>query len=109
MCTCVRPCGSDPGCPAQVRRFVKYNLGEGMEKKKSDFAAEVAQQTQAKAAPVAVAPPAAAAAPKVEEKKKPAVEVGSFKYKSSNLNIKCNGRWVACRWLRERSEGKRWH
>ena len=45
---------------SQVRRFVKYNLGEGLEKKSSDFAAEVAQQTQAKAA---------APAPKKEEKK----------------------------------------
>jgi len=44
----------------QVRRFVKYNLGEGLEKKSNDFAAEVAQQTQAKAA---------APAPKKEEKK----------------------------------------
>jgi elongation factor Ts len=40
---------------------VKYNLGEGLEKKSNDFAAEVAQQTQAKAA--------APAPPKKEEKK----------------------------------------
>lgn len=33
----------------QVRRFVKFNLGEGLEKRSNDFAAEVAQQTQAKA------------------------------------------------------------
>ena len=33
-----------------MRRFVKYRLGEGLEKKSNDFAAEVAQQTQAKAA-----------------------------------------------------------
>eukprot|EP00879_Flechtneria_rotunda_P012753 GHRR01013317.1.p1 GENE.GHRR01013317.1~~GHRR01013317.1.p1 ORF type:complete len:992 (+),score=471.36 GHRR01013317.1:234-3209(+) len=39
----------------RVRRFVKYNLGEGLERKSTDFAAEVAQQTQAKkeAAPAA--------------------------------------------------------
>ncbi|KAK9804532.1 hypothetical protein WJX73_005435 [Symbiochloris irregularis] len=30
----------------QVRRFVRYNLGEGLEKKSQDFAAEVAAQTQ---------------------------------------------------------------
>jgi len=32
----------------QVRRFVRYNLGEGLEKKSQDFAAEVAAQTAAK-------------------------------------------------------------
>jgi len=31
----------------QFRRFVKYNLGEGIEKKVSDLAAEVAEQTAA--------------------------------------------------------------
>ena len=29
----------------QIRRFVRYNLGEGIEKKTEDFAAEVAAQT----------------------------------------------------------------
>lgn len=29
----------------QVRRFVRFNLGEGIEKKTVDFAAEVAAQT----------------------------------------------------------------
>ena len=47
---------------AQVRRFVKYNLGEGLEKKANDFAAEVAQQTQKKEA--APAKPAAKEQPK---------------------------------------------
>jgi elongation factor Ts len=28
----------------KIRRFVRFELGEGLEKKKSDFAAEVAQQ-----------------------------------------------------------------
>jgi elongation factor Ts len=28
----------------KVRRFVRYELGEGLEKKKEDFAAEVAKQ-----------------------------------------------------------------
>ncbi|PNW75255.1 hypothetical protein CHLRE_12g519180v5 [Chlamydomonas reinhardtii] len=46
----------------KIRRFIKYRLGEGLEKKANDFAAEVAQQTQAKAA--------APAAPKKEEPKK---------------------------------------
>jgi elongation factor Ts len=46
----------------QVRRFVKFNLGEGLEKKSNDFAAEVAQQTQKKEA--APAKPAAKEQPK---------------------------------------------
>ena len=32
----------------KVKRFVKYNLGEGLDKKNQDFAAEVAAQTVAK-------------------------------------------------------------
>lgn len=37
----------------KVKRFVRYNLGEGLEKKNQDFAAEVAAQTAPKAtAPV---------------------------------------------------------
>ncbi|KAL2929103.1 Elongation factor Ts [Bienertia sinuspersici] len=35
----------------KVNRFVKYNLGEGLEKKSQDFAAEVAAQTAAKSDP----------------------------------------------------------
>eukprot|EP01018_Ginkgo_biloba_P002323 Gb_29672 [translate_table: standard] len=35
----------------QVRRFVRYNLGEGLEKKNQDFAAEVVAQTAAKKSP----------------------------------------------------------
>ncbi|EMS52112.1 Elongation factor Ts [Triticum urartu] len=37
----------------KVRRFVRYNLGEGLEKKSQDFAAEVAAQTAAKPPPAA--------------------------------------------------------
>ena len=33
----------------QVRRYTRYTLGEGIEKKVSDFAAEVAAQTGGKA------------------------------------------------------------
>lgn len=29
----------------QIRRFTRFNLGEGMEKRSDDFAAEVAAQT----------------------------------------------------------------
>lgn len=35
----------------KVKRFVRYNLGEGLEKKSQDFAAEVAAQTAAKSSP----------------------------------------------------------
>lgn len=35
----------------KVKRFVRYNLGEGLEKKNQDFAAEVAAQTAAKPSP----------------------------------------------------------
>lgn len=61
----------------KVRRFVRYNLGEGLEKKSQDFAAEVAAQTAAK-------PPAAA--PQKDDKpeesaetaeKKPAVAISA--------------------------------
>ena len=39
------PCRSVCGVAAQVRRFSRYVLGEGMEKRSTDFAAEVAAQT----------------------------------------------------------------
>lgn len=38
----------------KVRRFVRYNLGEGLEKKSQDFAAEVAAQTAARSSAPAV-------------------------------------------------------
>jgi elongation factor Ts len=44
----------------QIRRFVRFVLGEGIEKEETDFAAEVAAQTQAKVdTPPAPAEPAA--------------------------------------------------
>ncbi|CAI0390099.1 unnamed protein product [Linum tenue] len=49
----------------KVKRFVRYNLGEGLEKKSQDFAAEVAAQTAAKSAP---APPKDQPAAATEEK-----------------------------------------
>ncbi|KAK9697704.1 hypothetical protein RND81_08G054900 [Saponaria officinalis] len=45
----------------KVKRFVRYNLGEGLEKKSQDFAAEVAAQTSVKSAPAPVKEPSAAA------------------------------------------------
>ncbi|KAI8466751.1 MAG: hypothetical protein J3K34DRAFT_53980 [Monoraphidium minutum] len=62
----------------QVRRFTKFRLGEGLEKKANDFAAEVAQQTQAKAEP---AKPKAEK-PKEKEEKKPAVAVSAGEVKA---------------------------
>lgn len=53
----------------KVKRFVRFNLGEGLEKKSQDFAAEVAAQTAAKtvAAP-AKEEPAAVEAKETDEK-----------------------------------------
>eukprot|EP00877_Chromochloris_zofingiensis_P012636 jgi/Chrzof1/7626/Cz02g30210.t1 len=65
----------------QVRRFTKFRLGEGLEKKSQDFAAEVAAQTQAKKQE-------APAAPKQEQPKeepkvaKPTVAVSASVVKS---------------------------
>ncbi|MCL7050266.1 hypothetical protein MKW94_028403 [Papaver nudicaule] len=62
----------------KVNRFVRYNLGEGLEKKSQDFAAEVAAQTAAKASPVAPVqdqPPVVEAKEAVE--KAPAVKVSA--------------------------------
>lgn len=59
----------------QIRRFVKYRLGEGLEKRSSDFAAEVAQQTQAKAAPAKAPEPKKEEAPAPKAEVKPVVQV----------------------------------
>ena len=50
----------------KVKRFVRYNLGEGLEKKSQDFAAEVAAQTAAK--PIAKEQPAPAETKETVEK-----------------------------------------
>eukprot|EP00667_Euglena_gracilis_P005829 EG_transcript_5873 len=65
----------------KVRRFAKFVLGEGLEKRSDDFAAEVAAQTEAAAKKAAEAKPAEEAKP-VEEKKAeaeagPAVQVSA--------------------------------
>ncbi|XP_020958624.1 uncharacterized protein LOC107644406 [Arachis ipaensis] len=53
----------------KVKRFVRFNLGEGLEKKSQDFAAEVAAQTAAKEAPTpAKEQPAAVEAKETEQK-----------------------------------------
>ena len=38
----VKAAEKDAGAPIKVTRFVRYALGEGIEKQESDFAAEVA-------------------------------------------------------------------
>merc|ERR1719329_1754259 len=45
----VKEATAEIGEKISIRRFVRYNLGEGMEKRNEDFAAEVAAQTQVKA------------------------------------------------------------
>lgn len=52
----------------KVKRFVRYNLGEGLEKKRQDFAAEVAAQTSAKPAAPKKDEPAAVEAKEPVEK-----------------------------------------
>ncbi|KAF9662550.1 hypothetical protein SADUNF_Sadunf18G0065800 [Salix dunnii] len=60
----------------KVKRFVRYNLGEGLEKKSQDFAAEVAAQTAAKPSEPAEQLPAEAEA-KETAQKPPAVVVSA--------------------------------
>ncbi|KAK9142674.1 hypothetical protein Syun_012074 [Stephania yunnanensis] len=56
----------------KVKRFVRYNLGEGLEKKSQDFASEVAAQTAAKSSHV---PPPPTDQPVGEEAKNEASKV----------------------------------
>ena len=39
--------GKDLGAPVKVAGFIKYVLGEGIDREESDFAAEVAAQVSA--------------------------------------------------------------
>ncbi|CAL0332518.1 unnamed protein product [Lupinus luteus] len=61
----------------KVKRFVRFNLGEGLEKKSQDFAAEVAAQTAAKPLPTPVVEQPAVAAPTETEQKKATVTVSA--------------------------------
>ncbi|KAA8523139.1 hypothetical protein F0562_009562 [Nyssa sinensis] len=65
----------------KVKRFVRYNLGEGLEKKNQDFAAEVAAQTAAKpvSAPTKEQPAAVEAKETVEEPPKATVSAALVK------------------------------
>lgn len=51
----------------KVKRFARFNLGEGLEKKSQDFAAEVAAQTAAKVVPTPVKEPVLAAEVETKE------------------------------------------
>ncbi|XP_073122687.1 polyprotein of EF-Ts, chloroplastic isoform X2 [Henckelia pumila] len=55
----------------KVKRFVRYNLGEGLEKKSQDFAAEVAAQTAAKPATTSIKQEPAAASETIETTETP--------------------------------------
>ena len=45
----IKEATAEIGEKISIRRFTKYNLGEGLEKRVEDFAAEVAAQTGGKA------------------------------------------------------------
>lgn len=65
----------------KVKRFLRYNLGEGLEKKSQDFAAEVAAQTAAKPVSTSVnqEPAVAEAKETVNEPPKPVVSAALVK------------------------------
>ncbi|RWR77859.1 Ubiquitin-associated domain-containing protein [Cinnamomum micranthum f. kanehirae] len=60
----------------KVRRFLRYNLGEGLEKKSQDFAAEVAAQTAAKS-PAGVSKDQSAGVANETIEKPPAVAISA--------------------------------
>ncbi|CAM0949755.1 unnamed protein product [Alopecurus aequalis] len=61
----------------KVKRFVRYNLGEGLEKKSQDFAAEVAAQTAVKPPPAAPLKDDKPEEPAETAEKKPAVAISA--------------------------------
>ncbi|KAM7277219.1 hypothetical protein ACFE04_019085 [Oxalis oulophora] len=65
----------------KVKRFIQYNLGEGLEKKSQDFAAEVAAQTAAKpvTAPEKEQPPVVETTETVEKPQAAPVSAGLVK------------------------------
>merc|ERR1719440_1522827 len=74
----IKEATAEIGEKISVRRYVKYNLGEGMEKREEDFAAEVEAQTKALADKAA----AKKEEPKKEEEPaKPAVAVSAKQVK----------------------------
>eukprot|EP00894_Picocystis_sp_ML_P003951 jgi/Pico_ML_1/54468/g4811.t1 len=70
----VASCGEN----LQIRRFVRFNLGEGIEKKDVNFAEEVAEQTKAKEdSPTSTEPEAAPEPANVEEEAVPKIAVSA--------------------------------
>lgn len=61
----------------KVKRFVRYNLGEGLEKKSQDFAAEVAAQTAQRAVPTSEKKPTAVVEDKEIVEKEPTVAISA--------------------------------
>ncbi|XP_004287445.1 PREDICTED: uncharacterized protein LOC101312281 [Fragaria vesca subsp. vesca] len=61
----------------KVKRFVRFNLGEGLEKRSQDFAAEVAAQTAAKKVPAAGKEQPAAVEAKEIVQKAPTVAISA--------------------------------
>ncbi|KAM5547639.1 polyprotein of EF-Ts, chloroplastic [Rosa sericea] len=61
----------------KVKRFVRFNLGEGLEKRSQDFAAEVAAQTAAKKVPTAGKEQPAAVEAKETVQKAPTVAISA--------------------------------
>ncbi|KXZ54174.1 hypothetical protein GPECTOR_5g270 [Gonium pectorale] len=86
----------------KIRRFVKYRLGEGLEKRSNDFAAEVAQQTQAKAAPPKPKEEKKEE-PKKEEAAKPTVQVSASVVKE--LRDKTGAGMMDCKKALAENEG----
>ncbi|GJX98146.1 nucleic acid-binding, OB-fold protein [Tanacetum coccineum] len=63
----------------KVKRFVRFNLGEGLENKTQDFNAEVAAQTTAKKAPAPTTEPQTAATEPVTVDEYDGLQKGSFR------------------------------
>ena len=61
----------------QIRRFVRYNLGEGIEQKEEDFAAEVEAQTAAMAAKAAEKKGEASEEKEEKKESRPAVAISA--------------------------------
>ena len=73
----IKEATAEIGEKISIRRFVKYNLGEGMEKREEDFAAEVEAQTQALKAKAEEKKEEAPKEEKKEEPAKPAIAISA--------------------------------
>merc|ERR1711966_626422 len=73
----IKEATAEIGEKISIRSFVKYNLGEGMEKREEDFAAEVEAQTQALKAKAEEKKGEAPKEEKKEEAAKPAIAISA--------------------------------